>query len=111
MLILPLVFATQVQSIWIVAFIIGLAAAAHQGWASNIFTIVSDVYPKKAIGTMVGLSGFTGAIGGALAASFVGLVLEISGSYTLIFIIASAMYLLAWLILKLMIPQIQQIKL
>lgn len=110
MLILPLVFATQVQSLWIVVALIGLAGAAHQGWASNIFTIVSDIYPKNAVGTMVGLSGFAGAIGGALGASFVGLVLELSGSYMLIFLIASSMYLLAWVILKIGVPHIQQIK-
>lgn len=110
-MVLPLVLATQIQNLWVVVVIIGLATAAHQGWASNIFTVVSDVYPKKAVATMVGLSGFTGAIGGALAASFVGLVLDISGSYTLIFLIASSMYLLAWVILKIMIPQIKTIDL
>jgi MFS transporter, ACS family, hexuronate transporter len=110
-LILPLVFATQSSNLWVVVVLIGLAGAAHQGWASNIYTIVSDVYPKSAVGTMIGLSGFAGAIGGALGASFVGLVLQFTGSYMLIFLIASTMYLLAWLILKLMIPQIQQIKL
>ncbi len=111
MLILPLTLATQVHSLGIVIVLIGLAGAAHQGWASNIFTIVSDVYPQKAVGTMVGLSGFAGAVGGALGASFVGLVLQFTGSYTLIFLIASTMYLLAWAILKLMIPRIEQIKL
>ncbi|MFI1771901.1 MFS transporter [Thalassobellus citreus] len=110
MLVLPLIFATQFNNLWIVVVIIGFATAAHQGWASNIFTVVSDIYPKKAVATMVGLSGFTGAIGGAFAASFVGLVLDISGSYTLIFVIASTMYLLAWLILKLMIPEIKPIE-
>jgi ACS family hexuronate transporter-like MFS transporter len=110
LLVLPLIFATQVQHIWLVVGIIGMATAAHQGWASNIFTMVSDIYPKHAVGTMVGLSGFTGAIGGALAASFVGLALKFSGSYTLIFLIASSMYILAWGVLKLMIPKISLIK-
>ncbi len=109
--VLPLVSATYFNNLWIVVIVIGLATAAHQGWASNIFTVVSDIYPKKAVATMVGLSGFSGAIGGALAASFVGLVLDISGSYTLIFVIASSMYLLAWLILKTMIPKIKPIDL
>lgn len=108
-MVLPLIFATKFDNLWLVVVIIGFATAAHQGWASNIFTVVSDIYPKKAVATMVGLSGFTGAIGGALAASFVGLVLDISGSYTLIFVIASSMYLLAWLILKIMIPEIKPI--
>ena len=110
LLVLPLIFAAQVQNIWLVVGIIGMATAAHQGWASNIFTMVSDIYPKHAVGTMVGLSGFTGAIGGALAASFVGLALKFSGSYTLIFLIAGSMYMLAWGILKLMIPKISLIK-
>ena len=87
--------------------LIGLAAAAHQGWASNIYTVVSDIYPNNTVGTMIGLSGFTGAIGGALSASFVGLILKFSGSYTLIFAIASSMYLVAWLTLKIFIPRIQ----
>lgn len=109
-LVLPLIFAAQLQNLWLVVIIIGMATAAHQGWASNIFTIVSDIYPKNAVGTMVGISGFAGAIGGALAASFVGLVLQFSGSYTLIFFIASTMYILAWLILKIMVPRIVPIK-
>lgn len=110
LLALPLLFATQVQNLWVVVIIIGFATAAHQGWASNIYTVVSDIYPKKAVATLIGLTSFTGAIGGAFAASFVGLVLDISGSYTLIFIIASTMYLLAWLVLKLMIPKIKPIQ-
>jgi len=99
-LILPLVLVTYVTNLWGVVILIGFAAAAHQGWASNIFTVVSDVYPKKIVGSMVGLSGFSGAIGGALGASFVGLILKYTGSYALIFLIASSMYLLAWLLLR-----------
>jgi MFS transporter, ACS family, hexuronate transporter len=91
--------------------LIGLAAAAHQGWASNIYTIVSDIYPRNAVGTVIGMSGFAGAVGGALSASFVGMVLNLTGSYTLIFGIASSMYLVAWLTLKLFIPRIATLKL
>lgn len=109
-MVLPLIFTSMISSLWVVVVLIGLAAAAHQGWASNIYTIVSDIYPKNAVGTMIGLSGFTGAIGGALSASFVGLVLKFSGSYTLIFSIASSMYLVAWLTLKLFIPRIQKLE-
>jgi ACS family hexuronate transporter-like MFS transporter len=87
--------------------LISLATAAHCGFAANIFTVVSDIFPRNAVGTVVGMSGFAGALGGALAASFVGLVLEFTGSYFLIFTIASSMYILAWAILKLMIPVIK----
>jgi MFS transporter, ACS family, hexuronate transporter len=108
-LVLPLIFVSHISNLWIVAVIIGFAGAAHQGWASNIYTIVSDIYPKNTVGTMIGLSGFTGAIGGALSASFVGLLLKFTGSYTLIFVIASSMYIFAWLVLKLFIPKIQEL--
>lgn len=111
LMVLPLIFVAQLQNGMFVVILIGFAAAAHQGWASNIYTIVSDIYPKNTVGTMIGLSGFTGAIGGALSASFVGLILKFSGSYTLIFGIASSMYLVAWLTLKIFIPRIQEIKL
>lgn len=104
---LPILAASQVGNIWVVTGIISLACAAHQGWAANIFTVVSDIFPRNAVGTVVGMSGFAGAVGGALAASFVGLILEFTGSYFLIFTIAGSMYLLAWLILKLMIPKIK----
>jgi ACS family hexuronate transporter-like MFS transporter len=86
-----------------------MAAAGHQGWASNIFTIISDIYPKHAVGTMVGLSGFAGAVGGALSASFVGHILENTGSYFLVFLCASSVYMLNWLILKLFVREIKPV--
>jgi len=103
---LPILIASHVRNIWIVTAIISLACVAHQGWATNIFTIVSDIFPRSTVGTVVGMSGFAGAVWGALAVSFVGLVLEFTGSYFLIFAMAGSMYLLAWLILKIMIPKI-----
>lgn len=109
LLVLPLNAVPYIHNIWIVVLIIGLATSTHQAWASNIFTIVSDVYPKNVIGTMTGVSSVGGAVGGALASSFVGLILQWTGSYTMIFMIASCMYLVAWLTLKLFVP-IKQIK-
>jgi len=110
LIVLPVMLVSQIQSLWIAVGLIALAAAGHQGWASNIFTIVSDIYPKKAVGSMVGLSGFAGAIGGALSATFVGILLEATGSYFLIFLVASTVYMINWLILKLSIKQIQPIE-
>jgi ACS family hexuronate transporter-like MFS transporter len=107
LLILPLVFAVNTESLWIAVILIGLAGAAHQGWASNIFTIISDIYPQKAIGSMVGLSGFVGSLGGALSASFVGLIIQITNSYFYIFLIAGLTYYIAWIILKIFIPEIK----
>ncbi|HEY9561782.1 MAG TPA: MFS transporter [Anseongella sp.] len=103
---LPLSMATQTTSVWLAAGIIGMAAAAHSMWASNIFTIVSDIYPKNAVATMTGLAGFVAAVGGTLAASFIGLILEFTGSYLLVFSVASVMYLMAWILLRVFIPVI-----
>ncbi len=106
LIILPVMFVTQTHNIWIAVILIALAAGGHQGWASSIFTIVSDIYPKEAVGSMIGLSGFAGAIGGALSATFIGLLLDKTGSYFLIFLVASSVYLVNWLILRIFIPKI-----
>ncbi len=110
LIILPVMFVSLVSNLWVAVALISLAAAGHQGWASNIFTIVSDIYPKNAVGSMMGLSGFMGAIGGALSASFVGILLESTGSYFLIFLVASSVYLLNWIILKISIKKIEPLK-
>ncbi len=107
LLILPVMLVSQVANLWVAVALIALAAAGHQGWASNIFTIVSDIYPKNAVGSMMGLSGFTGAIGGALSASFVGVLLDATGSYFLIFLVASTVYLANWAILRIFIREIK----
>ncbi len=108
--ILPVILVSQIENLWLAVGLIALAAAGHQGWAANIFTIVSDIYPKTAVGSMMGLSGFAGAIGGALSASFVGLILETTGSYIFIFGIASVVYLLNWGILKIFVRDIDTLK-
>jgi MFS transporter, ACS family, hexuronate transporter len=108
--VVPLMFVTRTDNIWVAVVLISLAAAGHQGWASNIFTIVSDIFPKSSVGTMTGLSGFAGAAGGALSASFVGFLLQTTNSYFLIFTVASVMYLVNWLILIVFIPVIQPVK-
>lgn len=105
--VLPLTIAVYTQNLWLAITVIGLAGAAHSGFASNIFTVISDIYPKNAVATMVGISGFAGAMGGAMAASFVGLLLEMTGSYLVVFVCASSMYILSWAVLKLFIPVIQ----
>ena len=102
-LVLVLNIVPYIDNLWLMAVLIGVAASTHQAWASNIYTIVSDIYPKNLTASMTGISSVGGAIGGALGASFVGLILNHTGSYTLIFIIASCMYFLAWMILKIFV--------
>lgn len=110
LIVLPVMLVAHVTNIWLAVGLIALAAAGHQGWAANIFTIVSDIYPKKAVGSMVGLSGFAGSVGGALSAAFVGLLLESTGSYFIIFLIAATVYMFNWLILKIFIKEIKPIE-
>jgi ACS family hexuronate transporter-like MFS transporter len=103
-MVLPIFFAAFTSNLWIAVGLIAVAAFAHQGYASNIFTIISDIFPKNAVGSMVGLSLFAGSIGGVLFASAVGFILEITGNYYVIFGFASIAYLLSWLFLKLLVP-------
>ncbi|HUX97049.1 MAG TPA: MFS transporter [Bacteroidales bacterium] len=109
LVVLPIVIVPQIKSLWLTVILIAVGCAGHCGWASNMFTMISDIYPKKAVGSMTGLAGFAAAIGGALAASFVGLILDTTGSYFLIFLIASSVYILNWIIIKLFIPEIRPI--
>ena len=111
LMVVPIFSLSYFSNLWIAVMLISLATAAHQGWASNIFTIVSDIYPKNAVGSVSGLAGFAGAIGGIIFAPLVGIVLDATGSYYFVFAYASLSYLLVWLILKIFIPKITPIQL
>ena len=96
----PFMLVGQIHNLWTIVAVISLAAAAHQGWSANIFTLVSDIFPRPAIASVTGIGGFGGAIGGMLAAWVVGLVLQRFSSYTAIFFVAGTAYLTAWLIIQ-----------
>ena len=108
---LPVILAPVSGGLWVAVALIALAASAHQAWAANMFSIISDIFPRNAVGSVTGLIGTAGAIGGALAATFVGYLREWTGSYTTVFIIAGSVYLLNWLVIKLFIPRIESIDL
>ena len=110
LLVMPIFTLSYFSNLWVAVALISLAAAAHQGWASNIFTVVSDIYPKNVVGSMTGLAGFAGAIGGIVFSPLVGFILDKTHSYYLVFAIASCAYLLAWVFLKVFIPRIEPIK-
>jgi ACS family hexuronate transporter-like MFS transporter len=84
--------------------IVSLAAAAHQGWSANLFTTASDMFPRHAVGSVVGLGGAAGAVGGMLVAKVVGYVLQWTGSYLAVFLMAATAYLLALLVIHLLAP-------
>jgi len=106
----PIVFASNTRSLWSAVVLIGLAAAAHQGWSANLFTLVSDMFPRPAVGSVVGIGGMAGAIGGMLIAKVVGYILEWTGSYLPVFIIAGSAYLIALLVIHLVVPRMEPAK-
>ncbi|NMB81301.1 MAG: MFS transporter [Ignavibacteria bacterium] len=110
LLVTPIVFASMAGDVWIAVALLSLATAAHQGWSANLFTTVSDVFPRKVIGSVVGLGGMFGAIGGMLVATATGFVLEITKSYFIPFVVAGGLYLIALLIINLLIPNIKEIE-
>lgn len=106
--VVPIMFASQVSHLWIAVALLSLATAAHQGWSANLFTTVSDIFPRKAVASVVGLGGTFGAIGGMFIATATGFILEFTGSYLPIFIIAGSLYLIALLVINLLVPQIKE---
>ena len=109
--VLPVLFVTLVPNLWFAVAIISLAAAAHQGWSANLFTLTSDMFPRKAVGSVVGIGGTAGAIGGMFISLVVGAILQATGSYKLIFMIAGSAYLVALLVIHLLVPRLEPAKL
>jgi len=109
--VLPIITVQYVDGLWLAVSLIGLAAAAHQAFSANLLTLPSDLFPRQAVASVVGIGGTAGAIGGMLIAKFVGYVLEATGSYALIFTVAGTAYLAALTALHLLSPRLQPAKL
>ncbi len=101
----PFMLVGHIHNLWTIVAVISLAAAAHQGWSANIFTLASDIFPRTAVGSVTGIGGFGGAIGGMLAAYAVGLVLQNFHSYSAIFFVAGTAYLVAWLVIQYLVRE------
>jgi MFS transporter, ACS family, aldohexuronate transporter len=108
--VVPIIAAPRVDTMWTAVALIGLAAAAHQGWSANVFTLASDMFPREAVGSVVGFGGMTGAIGGMLIAKITSYILEATGSYILVFVIAGVTYLAALGIVHLLVPRLQPVR-
>jgi len=106
----PIVFAQYVDSLWGAVAIISLATAAHQAWSANLYTLPSDTFPRKAVGSVIGIGGTAGALGGMFFSLYIGQVLERIGSYGLIFAVAGSVYLIALLIIQLLSPSLDAAK-
>ncbi len=104
--VVPIVFAANVANLWVAVALVSLAAAAHQGWSANLFTLTSDLFPRRAVGSVVGIGGTGGAIGGMLIALLVGEILQRTGSYVPIFLIAGTAYLVALGVIQVLAPRL-----
>jgi len=116
--VVPIIDARYATNIWQAVALISLAAAAHQAWSANIFTTASDMFPKKALSSVVGIGGMAGSVGGTLFPFFIGFILDtakkagnITAGYNIIFIICGLAYMLAWVIMHLLTPRMKVVKL
>jgi len=107
----PIIFAANVKSLWVAVALIGLAAAAHQGWSCNLFTTTSDMFPRQAVGSVVGIGGMAGALGGATMAVATGYILQSTGqNYSIVFMIAGTAYLVALLVIHVLAPNLAPVE-
>jgi ACS family hexuronate transporter-like MFS transporter len=104
--VVPIFFAARASGMWTAVGLISLATAAHQGWSANLFTLVSDMFPRRAVGSVVGIGGFAGAISGMLIAWTVGRLLELTHSYVPVFFVAASAYIVALLVIQVLVPRL-----
>jgi MFS transporter, ACS family, aldohexuronate transporter len=109
--VVPMIFASGARELWLAVGLISIAAAAHQGWSCNLFTLVSDTFPRQAVGSVVGLGGMAGAVGGMLIAKLTGYLLQVTGSYVPVFLMAAFAYLIALAIIHLLVPRLEPVRL
>ena len=105
--VVPMMFASGARDLWVAVGLISIAAAAHQGWSANLFTLVSDTFPRQAVGSVVGLGGMAGAVGGMMIAWVTGRILQATGSYVPVFLMAAFAYLTALAIIHLLTPRLE----
>jgi ACS family hexuronate transporter-like MFS transporter len=105
--VVPIIFASRAANLWTSVLLVALAAAAHQGWSANIFTLTSDLFPKRAVGSVVGFGGMAGAVGGMLISVVTGEILQRTGSYVPIFFMAGFTYLAALVVIHALVPALK----
>lgn len=104
--VVPIFAAPYIHQLWVVVGLVGLATAAHQGWSANLFTLTSDMFPKAAVGSVIGIGGMSGAIGGVLLQLATGYIVKITNSYVPLFVFACLAYLVALIIIHTITPRL-----
>jgi ACS family hexuronate transporter-like MFS transporter len=107
--VMPVLYAPYTHHLWVVVGLVGLAGAAHQGFSANIFTLASDLFPKSAVGSVVGIGAMTGAVTGFTAQLVTGRIVRVS--YLPCFLYAGSAYLVALIIIQLLSPRLAPAKL
>lgn len=105
----PIVVAQFVSQLWGAVAIIGLATAAHQAWSANLMTLPSDLFPRVAVGSVVGIGGMAGAVGGMLMSKYNGYILDVFGSYQPIFALACGAYIVAIAVIHSLSPRLTRV--
>lgn len=106
--VIPMFFVSYTHNMWVTIAIFSLAAAAHQGWSANLYTLVSDMFPKQAVASVTGFGGMAGAVGGMVAAACIGRVLEMTGkNYAPLMSACSFAYVLSLVVVHLMSPKLE----
>ena len=111
LMIVPVIFAAKANNLWLAVALVGLATAGHQGWSANVYTLASDMFPRHAVASVVGIGGFAGAVGGMLISTVIGLLLQATGSYVPVFMMAGFAYLLALVVVQLLVPRLEPARL
>lgn len=110
-LVVPVFLVNYLSSEWVAVGLLSLATAAHQGWSANLFTTSSDMFPRSAVGSVVGIGGMAGAASGALFMNCTGYILQFTHSYASLFAIAASAYLTAFLVIILLVPGLKRAEL
>jgi ACS family hexuronate transporter-like MFS transporter len=109
--VVPIVSASRVENLWAAVALISIAAAAHQGWSANVYTLASDMFPRQAVGSVIGFAGMAGAVGGMLIAKVTGYILQSTGSYLPVFTIAGTTYLVTLAVVHVLAPRLEPARL
>jgi len=102
---IPVLLAASTPHVWIAVLVIGLAVAGHAGWMANLFSLVADYFPQRAVASVTGMGTLAGALGGIFVAQFAGWILDTTGSYTPLFIFSASAYIGAWILVNTLLPR------
>ena len=114
--VLPVMLIQYMHDMWLIVGMISLAAACHQAWSANIYTTATDIFPKNAVSSIIGIGGMAGSVGGILFPILVGFLLDkyklaghLNAGYNLLFVICGCAYLLAWAVMHLFTPRMKMV--